>query len=157
MIEHENCGRATTPGQLHWPGLVNQRPHFGHSHMDLSEAACLSDKMTIPADRGKASGENERYPNTIIRHIKLRYNQSLKLPFGRSIIMSKDASEFVQALLNDGEAVGFIPGGALGKVLQAWEAFYGSEGYCGCACLTSLAVRIANWQPFCCRRWGSLH
>jgi hypothetical protein len=42
--------------------------------------------------------------------------------------MSEDASEFVHTLSNDGEAVGFIPGGALGRVLQVWESEHGSRG-----------------------------
>jgi len=42
--------------------------------------------------------------------------------------MSEDASEFVQALSNNREAVGFIPGEALGDVLQAWGSGHGSDG-----------------------------
>jgi hypothetical protein len=42
--------------------------------------------------------------------------------------MSEDASEFVHTLSNDGEAVGLIPGGALGEVLHVWESEHGSRG-----------------------------
>lgn len=42
--------------------------------------------------------------------------------------MSNDACEFVQNLLNDGDAVGFIPGGALGPILQAWGSLHGDDG-----------------------------
>jgi hypothetical protein len=42
--------------------------------------------------------------------------------------MSENASEFVQSLSNDGEAVGFIPGGALGEVLQVWKSVHGGKG-----------------------------
>ncbi len=42
--------------------------------------------------------------------------------------MCKDASVFVQTLSNDREAVGFIPGEALGDVLQAWGSAHGSDG-----------------------------
>ncbi|MCL4560066.1 MAG: hypothetical protein M1281_05570 [Chloroflexi bacterium] len=42
--------------------------------------------------------------------------------------MSENASGFVQTLSNDGEAVGLIPGGALGEVLQVWESVHGSRG-----------------------------
>jgi hypothetical protein len=42
--------------------------------------------------------------------------------------MPEDASEFIQILSNDGEVVGFIPGGALGEVLHVWESVHGSRG-----------------------------
>ncbi len=42
--------------------------------------------------------------------------------------MFKDASEYVRALLNNKEVVGFIPGEALGEVLQAWGSARGSDG-----------------------------
>jgi hypothetical protein len=42
--------------------------------------------------------------------------------------MSEDASVFVQALMNDAEAVGFIPGEALSNVLHAWSTLHGSDG-----------------------------
>jgi hypothetical protein len=42
--------------------------------------------------------------------------------------MSENASKFVQSLSNNGEAVGFIPGGALGKVLQVWKTVHGGKG-----------------------------
>jgi hypothetical protein len=42
--------------------------------------------------------------------------------------MSENPSMFVQALLNDGKTIGFIPGGALGAVLQAWGSACGSDG-----------------------------
>jgi hypothetical protein len=42
--------------------------------------------------------------------------------------MSENASKFVQSLSNNGEAVGVIPGGALGEVLQVWKSAHGVKG-----------------------------
>jgi hypothetical protein len=42
--------------------------------------------------------------------------------------MSEDASEFVQTLSQDEQAVGFIPGGVLGEVLQVWKSLHGEQG-----------------------------
>jgi hypothetical protein len=41
-----------------------------------------------------------------------------------SRIMHANAAEFVQSLSDDGEAVGFIPGGALGEVLPVWKTVH---------------------------------
>ena len=42
--------------------------------------------------------------------------------------MPTEALEFVQTLSNDGDAVGFVPGGALDGVLRAWSALHESDG-----------------------------
>ena len=42
--------------------------------------------------------------------------------------MFENVSEFVQTLAKDEQAVGFIPGGVLGEVLQAWISFHGEQG-----------------------------
>lgn len=41
--------------------------------------------------------------------------------------MPENASEFVQTLTKDEQAVGFIPGGVLGEVLQVWGTFHGEQ------------------------------
>jgi hypothetical protein len=43
-------------------------------------------------------------------------------------MMSENASEFVQTLTKDEQAVGFIPGGVLGEVLQVWKSLHGEQG-----------------------------
>jgi hypothetical protein len=42
--------------------------------------------------------------------------------------MSENASEFVRILSKDEQAVGFIPGGVLGEVLQVWKSLHGERG-----------------------------
>jgi hypothetical protein len=41
--------------------------------------------------------------------------------------MSENTSEFVQALSDDEDAVGFIPGGVLDDVLQVWKSSHGGK------------------------------